>query len=194
MFCTGFDLFSVVAHGADATGAADSTTAVRAAMAAAGANVTATGRRSIVYFPAGKYSFLAKAAREHIDVNGRTKLTFLGTPGGRSKLFLNGSAGGGDWYLFAVRGNSTDIEFRDLHMEMTGLTNPDSKKQNHCIKIGDTGGTDVRVYDCTFGFTIGDCIRLVGEPATPITKVQVHRCRFVGFGRQVVLRRRSCVL
>ena len=43
------DLYSVVTYGADRTGVDDATAATMSALAAAWANVQATGRRSVVY-------------------------------------------------------------------------------------------------------------------------------------------------
>jgi hypothetical protein len=177
------DLFSVVSYGADITGASNATSAVASAIAAASANVTATGRRSIVYFPAGTYAFSTKAALRQFDLSGVEKLVFLGTPGGRSRLIMNGDAGAGDWYLFTVRGNSTDIEFRDLVFDMDGLTNPDPAEQNHLVVIGNNGASNVRFYNCEFHNTIGDGIRLFGEFGAISRDVFVERCRFIDCGR-----------
>src|SRR5690242_2641599 len=87
------DIFSIANYGADLTGASNSTTAVRTAMAAAWANVQATGRRSVVYFPPGRVNLTGKTTQKHININGMSKLTFAGVPGGRSLLDLNGDSG-----------------------------------------------------------------------------------------------------
>src|SRR3990172_12573702 len=108
------DVFNVTAYGADITGVADSTAATRLAVVAAAANVTATGRQSCVYFPSGSYSYRLNDGLSPIPIDGLSKLIFLGAPSHRSRLTMNGDAGGGDWYLFRVVGNSSDIEFRGL--------------------------------------------------------------------------------
>ena len=185
------DLYDVTAYGADVTGVEDSTVATRNALAAAAANVTATGRRTVVYFPAGTFRFIMKTTQRHLDVNGMSKLVFLGAPGGRSRLKLAGSAGGGDWYLFNVRGGSSDIEFNRLVMDMDELTNPDPAEQNHLIQVGPSA-TDVRVIDCEFHDTVGDGIRQLGDFGVTVDGVMISRCRFINCGRSGVSFQRWC--
>jgi pectate lyase-like protein len=185
------DLYDVTAYGADVTGVADSTVATRNALAAAAANVTATGRRTVVYFPAGTFRFIMKTTQRHLDVNGMSKLVFLGAPGGRSRLKLAGSAGLGDWYLFNVRGGSSDIEFNRLVMDMDELTNPDPVKHNHLIQVGPSA-TDVRVIDCEFHDTVGDGIRQLGDFGVAVDGVMISRCRFINCGRSGVTFARWC--
>src|SRR5262249_24525134 len=110
------DIFSVVDAGADPSGATDSGPGINAALAAAKANVQATGRHSVVFFPAGRYNILVRTGIPAIDVNGVSNISFVGTPGLCTRIRLAGSAANGDWHLFVVRGGSTNIEFRDLSM------------------------------------------------------------------------------
>src|SRR5262249_34619467 len=129
------DVFNILDYDADPTGVEDATEPVRNALAAAHANVITTGRPTTIFVPAGNFKFLVKTARPHIDINNMTKLSFVGVDGNRSKFTLQGDAGGGDWYMFNVRGNSSDIEFRKLWLDMD-ITNPDPAEQNHLIQVG----------------------------------------------------------
>lgn len=176
------DLYSVVTYGADPTGAEDATPATRSALAAAWANVQATGRRSVVYWPSGQYRYTGRTVPQHLDIRAMHNLLFLGEPG-RSYLYLTGDSRLSDWYLFNVRGNASNIEFRNLRFDMTGITNPDRAEQNHLLQIGNTGATDIRIVDCEFLSSVGDGIRLTGEFGTPTTTVQIHRCRFTSCTR-----------
>jgi hypothetical protein len=176
------DLYSVVAYGADPTGADDATPATRRALAAASANVQATGRRSVIYWPSGQYKYTGRTVPQHLDITGMNNLLFLGEPG-RSHLYLTGDSEAADWYLFNVRGNSSNIEFRNMRLDMTGIANPDPGEQNHLLQIGPTGATDIRIVDCEFLSSLGDGIRLTGEFGTPTTTVQISRCRFTACTR-----------
>jgi hypothetical protein len=171
------DIFRVTSYGAAVTGATDATAGIQAAITAAIANVTATGRTSVIFFPAGTYACSAKVGIRQFDLNNRSKLVFAGTPGGRSRILMNGDAGAGDWYLFHVRGGSTDIEFRDLVLDMDGLTNPDPAEQNHLVQVG-TNARNVRFFGCEFRNTVGDGIRMFGEFGAPVDDVLIDRCRF----------------
>ena len=57
---TMIDVFNIVDYGADPTGVADASTPVRNALAAANANVRATGRPTTIFVPAGNFTFLVK--------------------------------------------------------------------------------------------------------------------------------------
>jgi len=176
------DSFNVDDYGADNTGVANSTTAIRAAITAAAANVTATGRRSAVTFSAGEYLVTTRTSLSHFDITGMTNLVFQGASGMRTMLNFSGDAAAGDWYMFHVHGGSTDIEFRNLKMDMAGLTNPDPAEQNHLIQIGNNA-SDVWISDCEFLNTVGDGIRLLGEFAAPVENVFIKNCKFDDCGR-----------
>jgi hypothetical protein len=185
------DVFNVLDYGADPTGVADATTPVRNALAAANANVIATGRPTTIFVPAGNFKFLVKTVQQHIDINNMTKLSFVGVDGNRSKFTLQGDAGLGDWYMFNVRGNSSDIEFRKLWLDMN-ITNPDPAEQNHLIQVGNTGATNVRIFDCTFNRAVGDGIRLAGEFGTPTNEITVRGCVSYNCSRAFVSVQRWC--
>lgn len=176
------DIFNVVDYGADLTGSADSTTAVRNAVTAAAANVTSTSRRSTILFPAGVFSLRTKDAIRVINLAGKTKLVFQGATGRRTRLLQNGSAASGDWHMFQIQTGSSDIEFRDLVLDQSGLTNPDPAEQNHLVELGN-GATDVRFYDCEFYDTVGDGIRIRGEFGEQTSNIDIQRCRFIECGR-----------
>jgi hypothetical protein len=143
-----------------------------------------------VYFPGGKYLLATKAtssAFQQIDVAGMHGITFLGAPG-RSRLLLQGDAKGDDWYLFAVRNNSYNIEFRHLALEMGTITNPDPVQQNHIVQLGtgnltNTGCHDVRFIDCEFRGSVGDAVRLLGAAGSTVDDIAVNNCRFYDCGR-----------
>jgi Pectate lyase superfamily protein len=176
------DVFAVTTFGADPTGTNDSRPGVQAAIDAAVARVAVTNRRAVLYFPSGRYVFPTKLGIRLFDIASRSKLSFVGTPGGASVLNMNGNAGGGDWYMFNVRDGSSFIEFKDLVLDLTGITNPDPAHQNHCIQIGQLC-RDVRVVNCEFTNPIGDGIRLVGEFGQIVQDVFVNSCRFINCSR-----------
>ena len=185
------DVFNILDYGADPTGVLDFTTPVRNALAAANANVIATGRPTEIFVPAGNFKFLVKTTQRHIDINNMSKLSFVGVDGNRSKFTLQGDAGFGDWYMFNVRGNSSDIEFRKLWLDMD-ITNPDPGEQNHLIQVGNTGATNVRIIDCTFNRAVGDGIRLAGEFGTPTNEITVRGCIAYNCARAFVSLQRWC--
>jgi hypothetical protein len=176
------EVFAVTAFGADPTGTSDARPGVQAAIDAAVARVAVTNRRAVVYFPSGKYIFPTKLGIRLFDIANRTRLSFVGAPGGASVLNMNGNAGGGDWYMFQVRGGSSFIEFRDLVLDLTGITNPDPAHQNHCLQVG-TSCRDVRIINCEFTNPLGDGIRLLGEFGQNTQDVLVHQCRFINCSR-----------
>ena len=176
------DVFSVVAAGADPTGAADSGPGINTALAAAQANVAATGRHSVVFFPAGRYNILVRTGIPAINVSGMRNISFIGTRGLRSRIRLAGDSKKGNWHLFVVRDGSSNIEFRDLSMDMTSMTNPDPTSQNHMFQLG-PNCSDVRVFDCEIVDCRGDGVRFLGEFGEVVKDVQILRCRFVNCGR-----------
>lgn len=176
------DIFSVIAYGVDVNlGVNNAAVATRAALAAAWANVRATGRRSTVYFPAGTYAFNTRSATREIDINGLHGIDICGVEG-RTTLLFNGNGAAADWYLFTVRGGSYDIAFKHLDMDMAGITNPDPAEQAHLIQIG-TNATDVRVSNCTFRNTVGDGIRFFGDFGVSVQDIVIQDCRFIDCGR-----------
>lgn len=178
------DIFSVASAGADLTGESDATAAIQSAITAARANVTATGRKSIVYFPAGVYACNSKLGTRQFDLDGASNLMFMGAPG-RSKILMNGDAGASDWYLFHLRGGATDVEFRHLAFDQSAMTNPDAAEQNHIVQVG-TNASQIRFYDCEFRGTVGDGVRLLGGAGAFVDGVRVERCRFYDCGRSGV--------
>lgn len=188
-------LFNVIEYGADPTGVADSQVSINATITAAAAYVTSTGFYATVYFPAGVYSVRTRSTGfTSFSISNLTKLMFLGDAGDRSRLVMNGDAALNDWFMFQVRGGSTNIEFRQLWLDMTGITNPDPAEQAHLIQLGNTapGISDIRVIDCTFNYSVGEGVRLLGEFGSVTDRVLVQNCRFLNCGRAGVSFQRWC--
>lgn len=181
-----YDLHNVVDdYGADYLGVVDPTTAINNAITAAKAAYTSTSRTQVIYFPGGVYRVQSRLAIRQFDLNAATGIRFLGTPGGRSRIIMQGNSALSDWYLFQTRGSSTNIEFRDLVFEMGTLTNPDPSEQNHLIQVGDTCSR-IRFYDCELRSAVGDGIRLLGGFGANVDYVYIGRCKFYECGRASV--------
>jgi Pectate lyase superfamily protein len=175
-------LFDVTAYGADPTGALDSTAAVKAARDEAWANVQISHHRSAVFFPAGLYKLTDRTQIVHISLAGMNKLAFVGASGQRARLRLTGNSALGNWHMFGIDSGASDIEFRSLVLEMSGITNPDPGQQNHIFQVG-TNCHDIRFDDCEFLTSLGDCIRLLGEFGQRTHHIRISGCRFLDFGR-----------
>ncbi len=171
-----YDVFSVVAYGADPTGVLDSTSAVQDAIDDAVAAVVLNDRRVVIYFPGGDYKFAGRVGVAQFDIDDLEKLVFLGAPGRRSRLHQNGDAASANWHLFRVQGGSTDIEYRDLVFDQAGIAN--APEQSHLLQLGQHCAK-IRIIDCEFRNTAaGDGIRILGDPLLPVTDVLIHRCKF----------------
>jgi hypothetical protein len=178
------DVFSVLAYGADPSGVADSTTAIRNAMAAAWARVQATGRRATIDFPAGVFYMTNRTGIIHLDVNAMHSLVFRGAGGGQSLLKLVGDAAGANWHMFEIHGGSYDIEYRNLSMLMS-ITNPNGAEQNHIVQVGNNC-RDIRFVDCELSGSPGDGIRQLGEFGNPVDDVVIRGCRFIDCKRAAI--------
>lgn len=187
------DRFHVDDYGGDPSGVADSTQAVIDAITAAAANVTATGRWSEIRFGAGKYTITDKRVTPpyiaHIDIANRSKLVFAGEGMRRTLINFTGDADAGDWYMLQIQGGSNNIEFQDLHMDMTGLTNPDPAEQNHLVQVG-TNATDITFRRVWFSNTVGDGVRALGEANSRNNRINWYDCFFDNCGRAGIVGQR----
>lgn len=195
------DVFNVLDYGADSTGVSDCTTAITKALAAAASNVASTSRRSTVFFPGGKYHITGRLDRiPQFELKGLSRITIAGGLGDRARLYMDGDSKNGNWTMFWVDGESSDILFSNLTLEQGTLSNPDPDEQNHILQIGSgvaNGATDIRVRDCEFVNSKGDGIRLLGEFGGAVERVQVQRCRFLNCGRSSISFQRwvrNCVI
>lgn len=181
----GLGVFPVTNYGADNTGVSDCTNAIQSAITAAYAYSSGNHVQAVVQFPAGKYKITNKIGIRQLDINNLSKLSFVGVSGKRSVLSFEGNAGAGDWYLWNVRGGSTEIEFINLVMDMANLTNPDPADQNHLLQLG-TSCNDIKVIDCEFKNTVGDGVRLAGDFGVQVQNILISRCRFVNCSRSSI--------
>src|SRR5262249_45894777 len=117
-----------------------------------------------------------------LSPRGMKSLAFVGAAGERARLRLTGSSASGNWHMSGIDNGASDIEFRNLVLEMSGVTKPDPGQQNHIVQVG-TNCHDIRFEDCEFLSSLGDCIRLLGEFGQPTHHIRISRCRFLDFGR-----------
>ena len=171
-------IYNVKEYGAVGNGIADDKAAIRACLAACDA---AGG--GIVYFPYGTYA-ATKDAVQTYDLQNYNNIWLMGD-GIRSIVRNIGSAGGGTWHLFTVNGNTDQIMFSDLLLDMLGMTDPDPADQHHCINISQSTlapaasvTENITVKDMTFGEFEGDGVFLLSEPTRTLKDVIVCRNSF----------------
>jgi pectate lyase-like protein len=161
---TRLGVFNVKFYGATGNGATDDTLAINTAVSSA--NSAGGG---IVYFPPGTYRVTKPASGlGSIRMQNMHNIVFLGD-GYASMIQMNGSAGGGDWYMFRVQDGSSSIYFMNLRLDGSLITNPDPAEQNHLVNVegagADTHGgpNDVHAIGVYFTTTVGDCWRIAGN-------------------------------
>lgn len=171
-------IYNVKEYGAIGNGIADDKTAIRNCLAACDA---AGG--GIVYFPYGTYA-ATKDAIQTYNLQNYNNIWLMGD-GVRSVVRNIGSAGGGTWHLFTVNGDTDQIMFSDLLLDMVGMTNPDPADQHHCINISQTSVApagsvteNITVKDMTFGEFPGDGVFMISEPTRTMKDVIVCRNSF----------------
>lgn len=171
---------NVLDYGAVADGVTDDAPAIQDAIDAA---VLAGG--GVVFFPAGTYAlhFVAAGVARIFDLDDTSwdGLLFMGE-GRASRLLAIGDSAGVDFRMFEMRALSSNIGFKNLCFDGSGITN--YTEQQHLIQWSSvTPGVTGRsfVIDCYFNFIKGDQIRTVGSDTSRVADIIIKRCVFDGF-------------